>query len=323
MVPDNDKWATATRVALWLLEKVKIETDGMSLSIGVGPNKLLARLVSSINKPNGVTVVRPGLSYVRNLLKHTKLLTVPGFMGKLGRQILDTLNLSYDATVDSLSCSKNHKTLMAAFGKEKSKYILERARGIDLGKVISRGPPKSVISERSFPPTTDITKLRRICSLLCDNLLSRLEEDMLENQRLPSKFNVKWRLGYGGNNAGNHPGATVLLCSTDSTGCSSLMSRGTKMPAVVHSLLLSSFEENNAKVDMNSSSSIQNRATTYQQRKRFTLLCQEYSVKNVQKFHNMRSIAQNSLVTTALKMSEKQLQLPGLSFELLNLQISF
>eukprot|EP00465_Bigelowiella_longifila_P013209 CAMPEP_0185268496 /NCGR_PEP_ID=MMETSP1359-20130426/37179_1 /TAXON_ID=552665 /ORGANISM="Bigelowiella longifila, Strain CCMP242" /LENGTH=179 /DNA_ID=CAMNT_0027859271 /DNA_START=131 /DNA_END=670 /DNA_ORIENTATION=+ len=63
---------------------------------------------------------------------------------------------------------------------------------------------------------------------------------------------------------------------------------------------------------MNSSSSgRQNLAKQGRKQKRFTFLCQEYSVKSVQKFNILRSKAHDSLVNAALKLSEKHLQIPG------------
>eukprot|EP00954_Amorphochlora_amoebiformis_P026378 1378907-Amorphochlora_amoeboformis.AAC.1 len=61
------------------------KTDGLSISIGIGPNKLVARLVSGLHKPAGVTVVDSG-DRVRNLMDQTRIQSIPGLMGQLGRR---------------------------------------------------------------------------------------------------------------------------------------------------------------------------------------------------------------------------------------------
>lgn len=48
---NENPWETAVCVATVLADVVSRRTNGLSLSIGIGPNKLLARLVSGIHKP--------------------------------------------------------------------------------------------------------------------------------------------------------------------------------------------------------------------------------------------------------------------------------
>ena len=45
-----------------LAERIKSEVKkkvGISFSVGLGPNKLIAKIASEINKPDGLTVVEP------------------------------------------------------------------------------------------------------------------------------------------------------------------------------------------------------------------------------------------------------------------------
>ena len=52
-----DPWPRAREVACQLKEAVHAAT-GLSCSIGVTPNKLLSKIASDLDKPNGVTVLR-------------------------------------------------------------------------------------------------------------------------------------------------------------------------------------------------------------------------------------------------------------------------
>jgi len=52
-------WGSATAVAREIRRQVK-EERGLTVSVGVGPNRLVAKVASDFDKPDGLTVVRPG-----------------------------------------------------------------------------------------------------------------------------------------------------------------------------------------------------------------------------------------------------------------------
>ena len=56
--PDDDPWWRARDVAKAIKEAVHAAT-GLTCSIGVAPNKLLAKIASELDKPDGLTIVRP------------------------------------------------------------------------------------------------------------------------------------------------------------------------------------------------------------------------------------------------------------------------
>ena len=45
------------RVLARLIQKSIFEATGLTCSIGIAPNKLLAKMASEFNKPNGISVV--------------------------------------------------------------------------------------------------------------------------------------------------------------------------------------------------------------------------------------------------------------------------
>ena len=57
-VTDNASGLYATQIAKLIKDRVFQET-GLTCSAGVAPNKLIAKIASDFNKPNGITVVTP------------------------------------------------------------------------------------------------------------------------------------------------------------------------------------------------------------------------------------------------------------------------
>ena len=53
-----DPWARARSIAIDIQRSVR-EVTGLSCSVGITPNKLLSKIASELNKPGGVSVVRP------------------------------------------------------------------------------------------------------------------------------------------------------------------------------------------------------------------------------------------------------------------------
>ena len=52
------EWGTATRAAKEIRRRVR-EERGLTVSVGVGPNRLIAKIASDFHKPDGLTVVPP------------------------------------------------------------------------------------------------------------------------------------------------------------------------------------------------------------------------------------------------------------------------
>ncbi len=54
-----EPWGSATAVAQEIKRRVRQER-GLTVSVGVGPNRLVAKIASDFDKPDGLTVVKTG-----------------------------------------------------------------------------------------------------------------------------------------------------------------------------------------------------------------------------------------------------------------------
>ena len=82
-----DPWAEARRIAYEIKEKIRTQVgEWIRCSIGVGSNKLIAKLGSDLQKPDGLVIVPPSEQHL--LYDRLKLIDIPG----IGRRMEANLN---------------------------------------------------------------------------------------------------------------------------------------------------------------------------------------------------------------------------------------
>jgi DNA polymerase-4 len=147
------------QLARSLQQRVRREV-GLPVSAGVAPNRMLAKIVSSAAKPDGVAALRPGeeMEYLAPL----PIGKIPGVGPKTAQQ-LGQLNIRTVREFRSLSRS----VLQEMFGL-RGQVLYERARGRDVQEVRSQTLPKSISRETTFhQPTSDLREIRAmLCYLL-------------------------------------------------------------------------------------------------------------------------------------------------------------
>lgn len=180
----------------WIAYRVR-ETLRSELSLsgscGVGRNKLISRLASPVNKPNGLTIV-PDESSVP-FIRTVPLRRVPSLKGKFGTEVESQLQVRFVG--DLLKWTKEE--LVNRFGGGRGGFLADITHATDTTLVIDRGPPKTLTAERSFPPAQSQTDVATALRSLVDNVMVRTAQDYEEYSRLPVKFGVAFRLGYDTN----------------------------------------------------------------------------------------------------------------------------
>lgn len=126
----------------YLIKKDILESFGpyVTCSIGIGPNKLLAKLVSDFNKPNGLFVISE--ENLEHVLQNTKLTDFCG----IGPRLEKRLNEMGITTVKQLQETPLHD-LYANFGNVTGSFLKNSSLGIGYGEVHNieyRRKPKSI-----------------------------------------------------------------------------------------------------------------------------------------------------------------------------------
>lgn len=156
-------------VAIGRAIKSRIKRDiGLTASVGVAGNKLLAKLASDHDKPDGFVVIdeRETMSFLADLPIEKLWGVGPATMEQLGRMGISRIG----------QLQRWSKTdLQRRFGQAHGAHLFDVCRGIDHSAVISYRQAKSISNENTFAQdTTDQRELQRQLMEHCESVASRL-----------------------------------------------------------------------------------------------------------------------------------------------------
>jgi DNA polymerase-4 len=156
----------APEIALKLKTQIKTET-GLTASVGVAPNKFLAKLASDHGKPDGLIVVTAdGVSEFLNPLPVGRIWGV----GAKAEKRMHALGIDTIGQVARLS-----RELMVDHFGEMGGHVWELARGADNRQVVPDRDAKSISSETTFAQDVDDRETLKMWLLdLTDHLAARL-----------------------------------------------------------------------------------------------------------------------------------------------------
>lgn len=167
----NSDFDDAKIFAVSLQKNIKDQIK-LTCSIGVGPNKLIAKIASGINKPNGITVVR--LEDAKQFISNCKIDDIPGVGPKTSKK-LETLGIK---SVSDIS-KKGIFELRDALGYKIATFLVNASNAIDYSQIKVRGTSKQI--GKIVTLKKDTTSLEQI-KLTVENLCTSVFEN-LENKR--------------------------------------------------------------------------------------------------------------------------------------------
>ncbi len=135
-----------------LAEKIKkdiLQKEELSSSVGIGPNKLIAKIASDFQKPNGLTVIEP--EEVMDFLAPLSVRKIPG-VGPKAEEKLARLRVRTIADGRKLS-EERLKGILGKWGSE----LYRKLRGEDDSPVVSEAPPAKSIGEQETLPEDSLS----------------------------------------------------------------------------------------------------------------------------------------------------------------------
>lgn len=167
----HDPLAGLREVAQDLKNNVRAATDGLSCSIGLAPNKLLAKMASELDKPDGLTLIRP-----EDLTTRIWPLGVRSVNG-IGPKAAARLEELGIGSIGELAAA-DPAWLVQRFGKAYGSWLHDAAHGRDERPVVTHSEPVSISRETTFERDLDARRdraqLGRILTQLCEQLAADL-----------------------------------------------------------------------------------------------------------------------------------------------------
>ena len=168
-------------IARRIKEQIRART-GLTASVGVATNKLIAKIASDLDKPDGLTVVAP--ERVRAVLDPLSVRRLPG----LGRKLGEKVQAAGVRTLGDLRTAPD-AVLWPLFGRDTPR-MRERAAGIDERPVLTDLEEKSLSAEDTF--ARDLSDPRELDTHLC-RLAAKVGERLRRKGLMAGRIGVKIR----------------------------------------------------------------------------------------------------------------------------------
>ncbi len=162
------------------------ESTGLSCSIGVAPNKLLSKICSDLEKPDGLTIL--GLADIPGRIWPLPVRKING-IGPKANQKLAALGIT---TIAELARA-DADFLRMHFGESYSRWLQEVSHGVDERPVITNAEPKSISRETTFERNLHARHDRPILSEIFTALCSDLAKDLQRRGYTARTIGIKLR----------------------------------------------------------------------------------------------------------------------------------
>ena len=159
---------------------------GLSCSIGIAPNKLLAKICSELDKPDGITLLT--MDDLETRIWPMPVRKINGIGPKAGEKLaaIDVHTIG-DLAQQSVTQLQMH------FGRSYGEWLHHAAHGVDDRPVVTYSEPKSISRETTFErdlhARLDKEKLSEVFTSLCQ----RVAQDLVRKAYLGKTIGIKLR----------------------------------------------------------------------------------------------------------------------------------
>ena len=174
------------RVLARLIQKSIFERTGLTCSLGVAPNRLLAKMASEFNKPNGISIVYA--DDLERLIWPLNVRKVNGIGPKAGEKLAG-LGIH---TIGELA-AQDPQMLIARFGKSTGAWMHRVAWGQDESPVVTESEPVSMSRETTFERDLHAVRDKAELSGIFTDLCMRLAQDLQRKGYVARTIGIKLR----------------------------------------------------------------------------------------------------------------------------------
>ncbi len=158
----------AKEIGMRIKEEVKAQ-EKLTCSVGIGPNKLIAKMASSFRKPDGISVIRK--EEVQDFLRPMPVGKLWG-IGKVTKDKLEEMGIRTVADLEGHDIME----LVRVFGKNKGTFLSHAASGIDETPVRERSASDQIGRMASLKHDThDEQMVFSLLAELADDVMDRAQ----------------------------------------------------------------------------------------------------------------------------------------------------
>jgi DNA polymerase-4 len=158
-------------IAKDIKKRIREETD-LNCSIGIAPNKLLAKIASDLDKPDGLTIISE--EDIERRIWPLPVRKLWGVGPKTETYLKEKMGIKTIGELAALPLER----LIEEFGQSYGSYLYEASRGIDESDLVTHWEPKSISKETTFQRDIDNWQLiaKNLVELTKDVIASMKEE---------------------------------------------------------------------------------------------------------------------------------------------------
>lgn len=183
---DLSEFPGDTRELAQRIKQAVRDATGLSCSIGVTPNKLLSKICSDLEKPDGITIL--SLTDIPSRIWPLPVRKING-IGPKSAEKLATFGITTIADLARVESA----FLQMHFGSSYGNWLHEAAHGIDESRIVTYSEPKSISRETTFERDLHARHDRAALSEIFTALCTRVAEDLQRKGYLGRTIGIKLR----------------------------------------------------------------------------------------------------------------------------------
>lgn len=172
-----------------LAERIKqsvFDATGLTCSIGISPNKLLSKICSDLEKPNGLTILR--MEDVETRIWPLQAKKING-IGPKANERLKKMGIN---SIGDLAATEQ-SVLVKHFGQNTGDWLHRVAQGVDERPVVTYSEPKSISRETTLERDLHAKKDRDALSEIFTSLCERVADDLKRKGYVARTIGIKIR----------------------------------------------------------------------------------------------------------------------------------
>ncbi|MGH8801864.1 MAG: Y-family DNA polymerase, partial [Casimicrobiaceae bacterium] len=147
------------------------DATGLSCSIGIAPNKLLAKIASDLDKPDGLTLIGDG--DLERRIWPLPARRINGIGPKSAARLAD---MGIHTISDIVHTERD--LLVARFGRAHGEWMHDAAHGIDHREVVTHSEPRSISRETTFERDLSAVRDRSLLSSIFTELCEGVADEL-------------------------------------------------------------------------------------------------------------------------------------------------